>query len=144
MPTHAEQRTLPYTLDQLFDLVADVERYPDFLPWCLGCHITEQLDKNSFRADLTIGYKFFRETFISEVHLTPKTALRVNYINGPMRNLSNKWTFIDNHDGTTTIDFFIDFEFHNRLLGAVMDMFFNEAFRRMVAAFESRAHEVYG
>lgn len=144
MPTHAEKKTLPYTPDQLFDLVADVERYPEFLPWCLDCRITERVDTDEFLADLVIGYKFFREKFVSRVHVVPKKSIRVEYIEGPMRHLSNEWDFIDNGDGTTTIDFFVDFEFKNPFFQKLMGVFFNEVVRRMVSAFEARAVEVYG
>lgn len=144
MPTHAEKKTLPHTPDQLFDLVADVERYPEFLPWCLDCRITERESENVFFADLVIGYKIFREKFVSRVHLTPKKSIRVEYVNGPLKYLSNEWDFIDNGDGTCTIDFFVDFEFKNPFFQKVMGVFFNEVVRRMVGAFEERALEIYG
>lgn len=144
MPVHSEKKILPYTRGQLFDLVADVQSYPQFLPWCISCQVTEQIDDQTFLADLTVGYKIFRETFTSRVHLTPKSAIHVEYINGPMRNLSNDWKFIDNGDGTTTVDFFLQFDFHNPVLRGLVGMFFHEAFRRMVAAFEDRARAVYG
>lgn len=144
MPTHAEKRTLPYTREQLFGLVADVERYPEFLPWCLGCRITKRVDANNILADLIIGYKVFREKFTSKVHLTPNDAIRVEYMEGPLKYLSNEWEFTDNGDGTTTIDFFVDFEFKNPFFQRVMGVFFNEIVRRMVAAFETRARQLYG
>ncbi len=159
MPTHAEKKTLPYTPDQLFDLVADVEHYPEFLPWCLECRITERDGADVFFADLVIGYKIFREKFVSRVHLypagdsvirrndeakTPLKSIRVEYIHGPLKHLSNEWNFIQNEDGSCTIDFFVNFEFKNPFFEKVMGVFFNEVVRRMVSAFESRAAAVYG
>jgi coenzyme Q-binding protein COQ10 len=144
MPQHREQRTLPYSAQALFDLVADVERYPEFLPWCLECRITDQTGPHAFQADLTIGYKLFRETFTSAVNLTPARDIHVRYIDGPLRNLTNTWHFTDHGDSTCTIDFYIDFTFYNPILGRLMGVFFHEAFRRMVAAFEARATAVYG
>ena len=143
MPTHAEQKKLPYRSDQLFDLVADVESYPQFLPWCLACRITRREDEHTFYADLTIGYKFVRETFVSKVHLTPHDTIHVEYLEGPLKNLSNKWRFIDNSDGSTTIDFYVDFEFKSIIIKKLMGVFFNEAVRRMVSAFETRARTLY-
>ncbi len=156
MPTHTEQKILPYTPDQLFDLVADVERYPEFLPWCLDCRITTREKEDVFLADLIIGYKFIREKFGSRVTLnrnlhtslttekTPNTpTIQVEYISGPMRYLSNNWRFVGNNNGTTTIHFDIDFEFKNAILQGLMGLFFHEAIKRMVSAFETRAQAVY-
>lgn len=144
MPTHAEKKVLPHAPDQLFDLVADVERYPEFLPWCLGCRITGREGANVILADLIIGYGPFRETFSSKVTLKRPKAIRVEYMKGPLKYLSNEWDFIDNGDGTTTIDFFVDFEFKNAFFQRVMGVFFNEIVRRMVGAFEARAMKLYG
>lgn len=143
MPTHAEQKILPYTPEQLFDLVAGVEKYPQFLPWCLSSRITKR-DGNVFYADLVIGYKLARERFGSKVILERPTTVRVEYLTGPMKYLSNKWEFIDNRDGTTTIDFYVDFEFRNPVFQKLMGVFFNEIVKRMVTAFETRAQELYG
>ena len=115
MPTHAEMRVLPYTPQQLYALVADVERYPEFLPWCVGARIRERRP-DLIVADLIIGFRMFRERFTSRVSLDP-----------PRR-----------------IDFFVDFEFKSRLLQRVIEMLFHEAVRRMVAAFEHRAQQLYG
>jgi coenzyme Q-binding protein COQ10 len=143
MPTHAEKRTLPYTPDQMYDLVADVESYGEFLPWCIACRKTKD-EGDTIEADLIIGYKMFREKFKSRVLLTPKTHIRVEYLSGPLKSLSNKWHFIDNGDGTCTIDFFVDFEFQNPMLQGLVSMFFDKAVNRMVSAFEKRAEEIYG
>ena len=143
MPTHAEKRVLPYTREQLFDLVASVEKYPEFLPWCIASRITKR-EGNALYADLIIGYKMVREKFGSRVTLTRPTHIHVEYLSGPMKHLSNHWDFVDNRDGTTTLDFFVDFEFRNVFFRRLMGLFFNEAVRRMVAAFEGRAQALYG
>ncbi len=143
MPTHAEKRKLPYTQQQLFDLVADVARYPEFLPWCLSARIIRR-EGDTFYADLIIGYgTLVREKFTSRVVLDRPNAIRVEYLKGPMKHLSNKWEFIAEADGGCTIDFYVDFEFRNALFQKLMGVFFNEIVRRMVAAFEQRARDLY-
>ena len=142
MPTHAEKRKLPYAPKQLFDLVADVERYPEFLPWCLSCKITRR-EGDVIYADLVIGYKMVRERFGSRVTLNSPDSIQVEYLTGPMKYLSNQWKFIPEKDGGCTIDFYVDFEFRNFVLQKLMGLFFNEAVRRMVAAFEARAKALY-
>jgi coenzyme Q-binding protein COQ10 len=148
MPTHAEQRVLPYTPRQLFDLVADVERYPEFLPWCLACRITKR-EGNALYADLVVGFKMMRETFTSKVTLAPPPEggsgrIDVTYLNGPFRYLNNHWIFDPVGLGACRIDFYIDFAFRSAFLQRVMGALFNEAVRRMVGAFESRARAIYG
>lgn len=144
MPTHAEQRHLPYTPEQLFRLVADVESYPRFLPWCKAARITRR-QGDSFWADLIISFKVYRERFGSKVTLHPQERLiDVDYIDGPFRYLNNHWKFVDADDGGCIVDFYVDFEFRNRMLQNLIGLLFNEAVRRMVAAFESRAAELYG
>jgi coenzyme Q-binding protein COQ10 len=143
MPTHAEKRTLPYTPVQLFDLVAGVDLYPQFLPWCIASRITKR-EGDVFYADLVIGYKMLREKFTSRVTTRQPDHIHVEYLSGPMKYLSNHWRFIDNGNGTTTIDFFVDFEFKNAVFRKLLDVFFNEAVRRMVHAFEERAKQIYG
>jgi coenzyme Q-binding protein COQ10 len=145
MPTHAEQRVLPYSQDQLFDLVADVERYPEFLPWCVGARIRKQLPDGTMEADLVIGFKMFRERFASIVK--PDRAnyrIDVSYVDGPFRYLNNHWKFIAEGENRTRVDFFVDFEFKSALLQKVIGVLFNEAVRRMVAAFETRAKQLHG
>jgi coenzyme Q-binding protein COQ10 len=142
MPTHAEKRKLPYTPEQLFDLVADVEKYPEFLPWCISCEITRR-EKSAVYADLVIGYKMVREKFGSRVTMKRPGHIHVEYLSGPMKYLSNHWKFIPEKDGGCTIDFFVDFEFKNFILQKLMGLFFNEAVRRMVVAFEGRARALY-
>ena len=142
MPTHAEKRLLRYTPEQMFDLVADVRRYPEFLPWCVGARIVSRTEKEVV-ADLTIGFKMFRETFRSEVTLEHPDMVRVTYLNGPFRYLNNHWRFRPHPQGTE-VDFFVDFEFRSRLLQAVIGTVFNEAVRLMVRSFERRAMQLYG
>jgi len=143
MPTHAEQRRLPYSAKQLFDLVADVERYPEFLPWCVGARIRERTEK-LLVADLLIGFRMVRERFTSRVVLSPYDRIDVAYSEGPFRYLTNHWVFQPQPDGGCVIDFFVDFEFRSRLLQKVIEMLFNEAVKRMVSAFEARARQLYG
>ena len=142
MPTHAEQRVLPYTPEQLFALVADIERYPEFLPWCIGARIKER-QPNLVVADLIIGFKVFRERFTSRVALDPPGKIDVTYAEGPFRYLDNHWTFERAPEGCR-IGFFVDFEFKSRLMQKVIEVLFCEAVRRMVGAFEKRACDLYG
>ncbi len=142
MPTHAEQRVLPYTQAQLFALVADIERYPEFLPWCVGSRIIER-DADRVVAELIIGFKMFRERFTSRVALDPPQRIDVSYADGPFRYLTNRWEFAPAAGGCR-IDFFVDFEFKSRLMQKVIEMLFGEAVRRMVGAFEKRAGDLYG
>lgn len=143
MPTHAEKRILPYRPEQMYDLVAGVEHYPVFLPWCIGARIRERSD-NLLVADLIIGFKMFRERFTSRVTLDPtKQRIDVAYSEGPFKYLKNHWIFRPHAQGCE-IDFFVDFEFRNRLLQKTIELLFGEAVRRMVAAFETRAEALYG
>jgi coenzyme Q-binding protein COQ10 len=143
MPTHAEQRHLPYSQKQLFDLVASVERYPEFLPWCSAARIT-RYDGNTFHADLVVRFKMFKERFASRVTLHPNSQIDVEYINGPFRYLNNHWRFLEAEDGGCVIDFYVDFEFRSRMLQKLIGLLFNEAVSRMVSAFEARARQLYG
>jgi coenzyme Q-binding protein COQ10 len=142
MPTHAEKRVLRYTPEQLFDMVADVRRYPEFLPWCVGARVVSH-SQAELLADLTIGFKVFRETFRSKVTLERPSHVHVQYLTGPFRYLNNHWRFTPVAGGTE-VDFFVDFEFRSRLLQAVIGTVFNEAVRLMVRAFERRAMQLYG
>ncbi|MEQ9638843.1 MAG: type II toxin-antitoxin system RatA family toxin [Alphaproteobacteria bacterium] len=151
MPTHAQRKILPYTPAQMFALVADIERYPQFLPWCLACRVKrrETTDDDAGQGeviwgDLMVGFKVFRETFTSKVTLSPPDRIDVEYIDGPFRYLNNHWVFEPAADGACEVDFFIDFEFRSRLLQKVATGVFNEAVKRMVGAFEARAHAIYG
>ena len=142
MPTHTEQRLLPYTPEQLYALVADIERYPEFLPWCVAARIRERRP-DFISADLVIGFKLFRERFTSNVKLDPPGRIDVTYAEGPFRYLNNHWNF-ERVPGGCRIDFFVDFEFKSRLLQKAIELLFGEAVRRMVGAFEARAHQLYG
>ena len=143
MPTHAEHRLLPYTPEQLFDLVADVERYPEFLPWCLAARVRSR-QGNTITADLLIGFKMVRERFTSRVVLDRPRHIDVSYEEGPFRYLNNHWDFIPQPGGQCRIDFYVDFEFRSRVLQKIIGVLFNEAVKRMVAAFEARARQLYG
>ena len=143
MSTHAEKRPLPYTPEQLFDLVADVEKYPEFLPWCVGARVRSN-DGTLIVADLVIGYKVFRERFGSRVTLFPDALkIETEYLDGPFRYMRSHWAFRPDGAGCE-VDFFVDFEFKNALLQGIIGVVFNEAMLRIVRAFERRAAELYG
>ncbi|MEI6158514.1 MAG: type II toxin-antitoxin system RatA family toxin [Roseococcus sp.] len=142
MPTHAEKRILRQSPDQIFQIVADVHRYPEFLPWCAVARVLSR-DEQKLVADLTIGFKMFRETFRSEVTLERPGMVHVTYLDGPFRYLNNTWRLTAVPQGTE-VDFFVDFEFRSRLLQAVIGTVFNEAVRVMVRAFERRAMAMHG
>lgn len=128
----------------MYALVADVERYPQFLPWCISCKIITRLSPHQFTADLVVGHGFIRERFLSEVTLAPETEVHVRYLKGPMRHLSNHWKFVPQPDGGCAVDFYVDFEFKTPVLQKLMGVFFGEIVKRMVGAFEARAKALYG
>ena len=142
MPRHSETRALPYSAAQMFDLVADVDRYDEFLPWIQATRIVGR-EGNVVTAELVVGFKMVRERFTSRVTLDRPGHIHVDYISGPLRYLKNDWTFRDTPGGCE-IDFTVDFEFRNFLFERLAGAFFGEAFRRMVASFEARARVVYG
>ena len=146
MPTHTEKRIMPYTAKQMYDLVADVETYPDFLPWCAATRIrkvTKDSHKTIIEADLIIAFKVFRERFGSRVTLkAEKFSIDVEYLDGPFKYLNNHWIFRD-VDGGCEADFFVDFEFKSRVLQALIGVVFNESMQRIVKAFEMRADDLY-
>ena len=142
MTTHAEQRLIHHTPEQLFDLVADVRRYPEFLPWCLAARIREH-SQTTLIADLIIGFQMFKEQFTSHVSMDRENLIiEVEYAKGPFNYLKNTWKFIEHPDGCI-IDFYVDFEFRSRLLQTVIESLFTEAVKRMVRAFEARADQLY-
>jgi len=143
MPTHAEKRVLPYRADQLFALVADIERYPRFLPWCRAARVRRR-EGDVIIADLVIGWKMIRERFTSHVVLSRPTRIDVSYHEGPFKYLNNHWIFEPQPDQSCVIDFYVDFEFHSKMLQKLIGVLFNEAVRRMVHAFEGRAQQLYG
>ncbi|MBB3264255.1 coenzyme Q-binding protein COQ10 [Azospirillum sp. OGB3] len=143
MPTHAEKKVLPYTPEQMYRLVADVEKYPEFLPWCLAARIRRHEGDVMF-ADLVIGFKMVRERFTSRVELDEANRrINVQYTEGPFQYLNNHWIFTP-HEGGVCVDFYVDFEFRSKMLQKIMGVLFNEAVRRMVQAFETRANQLYG
>lgn len=144
MLQHIEQRKLPYTAEQMFDLVADVASYQEFAPWCVASRINKRESENVFYADLVVGYKMFRERFTSKVILDRPRRIHIEYMKGPLKNLRNNWEFIPAEDGGCVIDFSVEFEFGNVALQALANMFFNEVVKRMVGAFEARAEQLYG
>ena len=147
MTIHAEQRVIAYTPAQLFGLVADVEKYPEFLPWCLAARVRRRRREeagDTIVADLVIGFKMFRERFTSYVRLDEAGhRIHVTYAEGPFKHLTNHWVFLEHEDGCL-IDFYVDFEFRSVILQKVIGALFHEAVRRMVAAFEARARDIYG
>jgi len=142
MPQHSERRTLPYSAHQMYMLVADVSRYPEFLPWCIGARIFKR-SGDEFWADLVIGFKMFREKFTSRVRLYPENRIEVDYVKGPLKYLHNEWSFEDAGEGQCVLDFVVDFEFKNPLFEKLVGGLFTEAVHRMVFAFEARARELY-
>ena len=142
MPTHAEKRRLPYTPEQMFELVADVEKYPEFLPWCVATRVKSR-HVDTIPADMAIGYKVFRERFTSIARLD-RAAMRIDiaYQEGPFRFLNNHWVFERAPNGCV-IDFYIDFEFSSHLLEKAITVVFNRAVSVMVEAFERRAKAMY-
>jgi coenzyme Q-binding protein COQ10 len=143
MPSHQEKRIVPYSSEQLFDLVMDIEKYPEFLPWCQAARINEQ-GKNSLSADVVIGYKMFREKFSSRVHYKRPKEIEVEYLKGPMRHLHNKWVFRDIRGGQCEVDFYVDFSLTSKIFEKIVDQFFQRALVKMINAFEVRALELYG
>ena len=142
MPTHAEKRVLGYTPEQMFDMVADVGRYPEFLPWCVAARIKSR-DGNVMHADLVIGFKMVRERFTSRVEMDRPHRIDVSYTEGPFKYLNNHWVFKTHPDGCL-VDFYLDFEFRNRFLQSIIGALFEQAVRLMVQSFEKRAEELYG
>lgn len=149
MPTHHETRKLPYSAQQMYDLVADVEKYPQFLPWTAAARIRDRRprpdgDGEIMEADLIISFKVFRERFGSRVTLRPDDGkIDTEYIDGPFRHMISQWSFRQLDEGCE-VTFDVDFEFRNRILGSAAGMFFNDAMQRIVRAFERRAQALYG
>ena len=149
MPTHSESRELPYTAQQMYDLVADVASYPDFLPWTAAARIRSRTARPDgaevVEADLVISFKVFRERFGSRVTLWPADRrIDTEYLDGPFKYLKSHWVFADLPEGGCSVDFFVDFEFKNRILQGVIGVVFGEAMQRVVKAFQDRAAELYG
>jgi coenzyme Q-binding protein COQ10 len=147
MPTHSETRQLPYSGQQMYDLVADVASYPQFLPWCASARIRSETaiaESVVLDADLIISFKVFRERFGSRVTLFPDDMkIDSEYLDGPFKYMKSNWAFENTDDGCDVI-FFVDFEFKNAILQGIIGLVFNEAMQRVVRAFEARANELYG
>lgn len=143
MPSHTEKRTVPYSSAQLFDIVMDIEKYPEFLPWCIGARINSR-GKDRLEADVIIGYKVFREKFSSRVHFTKPSEIRVEYLQGPMSHLHNKWVFKDLKENQCEISFSVDFSLKAKILEGIIDQFFYKVLIKMINAFEARALQLYG
>jgi len=141
MPNHAEHKLLPYTPDQLFDMVADVKDYPSFIPWCQGARI-RQSGETLVVAELEIGFGPFRESFTSHVDLDRPRPVRVRAVDGPLEHLRNQWVFTP-EGNNTRIDFTVDFQFKSHLLDHVANGMFHDASMRMMGAFEARARSLY-
>ncbi|TDK44971.1 type II toxin-antitoxin system RatA family toxin [Antarcticimicrobium luteum] len=148
MPTHSETRHLPYSAREMYDLVADVARYPEFLPWTAAARIRSRTPiadgGEVMEADLVISFKVFRERFGSRVTLWPDEGrIDTEYLDGPFRYMRSQWRFADNGEGCE-ISFFVDFEFKSAVLQKLIGVVFNEAMQRIVRAFEMRAKALYG
>lgn len=149
MPTHHETRQLPYTAQQMFDLVADVGSYPQFLPWNSAARIRTRTPIEGggelMEADLVISFKVFRERFGSRVTLWPdQKKIDTEYLDGPFKYMKSTWSFRDRPEGGCEVEFFVDFEFRNAILQGIIGVVFNEAMQRIVRAFEKRAAQLYG
>ena len=149
MPSFRNKRRVRHSATDMFDLVADVEHYPEFVPLCRDLKVRKRTDEGEgtevLVADMTVAYKLVRETFRSRVTLDrPKLQILVEYLEGPFSHLENRWTFLPAGEDSCDVEFFIDYEFKSRTLGLLMGAMFDAAFRRFATAFERRADEVYG
>ncbi|MEO0343385.1 MAG: type II toxin-antitoxin system RatA family toxin [Pseudomonadota bacterium] len=147
MPKHEVTRSLPYSAQQMFGLVADVPSYPKFLPWCAGARVRSEYKRDDdlvLEADLIISFKVFREKFGSRVTLSPESGtIETDYIEGPFRYLKNRWQFEETEQGCD-VTCFVDFEFKSAVLQTLIGAVFNDAMARLIHAFEARAHALYG
>lgn len=142
MPKHSETRALPYTPEQMFDLVADVRRYPEFLPWVSAMRVRKETPDETL-ADMIVGFKGLRETFTSKVAKQRPDSVRVDYVDGPLKYLHNDWRFRADGKGGCLVDFTVDFAFKNRMFEMLAGQVFGLALRRMIGAFEERAAVLY-
>ena len=147
MPSHHDRQKVPFSCDQMFDLVADVPDYPEFIPWCEAIRVRKddvEEGRGELIADMIVRYKIFREKFRSKVYLDRENhVIHVDYIEGPFKRLQNVWKFEPQPEGGCIVDFHIDFEFKNMLLQAAAMQVFDKAFARMSDAFIGRARELY-
>lgn len=149
MPQFSTKRRVRHAAADMFDLVADVEKYPKFVPLCSALTVKSRVETDSgvtvLVADMTVSYKIIRETFTSRVTLDrANLKILVEYLNGPFKRMQNRWSFVVTGEDSCDIEFFIDYEFKSRALAIVMGAMFDAAFRRFAAAFEERADAVYG
>jgi coenzyme Q-binding protein COQ10 len=149
MPHFSSKRRVPHNAGDMFDLVADVEKYPQFVPLCRSLRVRSRTAKGQVPeilvADMTVAYKLIRETFTSRVTLDrPGLTILVEYLDGPFSRMENRWTFRALNERSCEVEFFIEYEFRSRVLAMLMGAMFDAAFRRFAAAFEKRADEVYG
>lgn len=149
MPRFSTTRHVRHSASDMFDLVADVEKYPEFVPLCDSMRVREQREKDDgavvMVASMTVAYKLIRQTFTSRATLDRnKLKILVEYLDGPFRRMQNRWTFKPTGEGQCEVEFFIDYEFASRTFSMMMGAMFDTVFRRMAAAFEARADEVYG
>jgi coenzyme Q-binding protein COQ10 len=143
MPRHSETKHLPYPPEQLFDLVADVAHYDEFLPWVVAVRIRSSSETETV-ADLVVGFNAFKERFTSKVKKQRPDRIEVDYIEGPLKYLHNEWRFESTPDGGTNLCFAVDFAFKSRIFEALAGQMFDRALRRMTGAFETRAAALYG
>ena len=147
MPSHSETRALPYSAAQMYDLVGDVARYPEFIPWTIATRVRSVEDRGDsalMHADMVVGFKMFREKFLSRVTLWEAARkIDTEYVDGPFKYLISNWEFVDTDTGCD-VRFKVDFEFRNRLLQGAAGLFFMDAMQRIVRAFEARAGVLYG
>ena len=143
MPRHSETRYLPYTPQQLFDMVADVARYDEFLPWVVAVRVRSSSEHEAV-ADLVVGFNAFKERFTSRVVKERPDKICVDYVEGPLKYLHNEWKFEAAGDGGTNVGFSVDFAFKSRLFESLAGAMFDRALRRMTSAFEQRAAALYG
>lgn len=143
MAHHHERRELPFSAQQMYRLVADVDRYPEFLPWVIGTRIRSDSDTEML-ADMIVGFLNLRETFSSRVRKTPGRRIEVDYLDGPLKELNNVWIFEDASGGGCIVDFTVDFTFRNRVFQTIAGQFFDKALRKMTDAFIARAEALYG
>jgi coenzyme Q-binding protein COQ10 len=142
MPRHSETKFLPYTPEQLFDLVADIARYDEFLPWVVAVRIRSSSETETV-ADLVVGFNAFKERFTSKVTKERPGRILVDYVEGPLKYLHNEWRF-EAAEGGTNVGFSVDFAFKSRIFEALAGQMFDRALRRMTSAFEQRAAALYG
>jgi coenzyme Q-binding protein COQ10 len=142
MPRHSETRHLPYTPEQMYDLVADVKLYPSFLPWVSAMRVRSDTPTETL-ADMIVGFKGLRETFTSRVQKSRPGSIDVDYIDGPLKYLRNEWRF-RREEGGCAVDFSVDFAFKNRVFEMLAGQVFGQALRKMIGAFETRAADLYG